>query len=71
MRAAIGDGDMLFGIIDLYIAAGIDQDLFFMPFTGGKTYNSQEQQEAGQFLHSVCFSKERPAPVVADGAGWS
>ena len=67
MRTAVGDGDMLFGIIDLDIAAGINQDLFCMPFASGETYNSQEQQEAVEFLHSVCISKERPAPVAIRG----
>src|SRR3984957_14976029 len=70
MRTAVGDGDMRFGIIDLDIAVGIDQDLFFMPFTGGKACKDQEYEETGISLHSqwsvfccgVCFTKKKGRP---------
>jgi hypothetical protein len=72
MRAAVGDGDMRFGIIDLDIAVGIDQDLFFVPFAGRKACKNQEYQETGISLHNqwsvfccgVCFTKKVAGPGI-------
>ncbi len=51
MGGAFGNGDMLFGVVNLYLAAGIYQYLFFVAGTGGKAGHDCQKQEAGYSLH--------------------
>jgi hypothetical protein len=75
VRGALGYGDMLFAVVDLNVAAGINKDLFFMTFAGGQAYKNRQEQKGVEFLHShVSFSREkgqnsgkRPAPAMETG----
>ena len=51
----------------LDVAAGIDEDLFFVTLAGGQAYKRGEDQKGVEFLHSSVFTLKKASPAEETG----